>query len=539
MNNISCLLLRLILFAGLIIPATIMKADAIVTIDGLTYTIVPTTRTATVIDYSSSLPSDVTIPSTVTYNGVEMTVTAIADKAFANCTKLVSISIPSSVTQVGTTYTDANGEWVRLPFYGCTSLKSVRFEDGEQKISLGVKYYHYGEGSGLFRSCPLEEVYIGRNITYADYSSSLTFKWRPSSYGYSAFYNQPKLAKVTISSAVTSIPAYLFYKNSTITINELPKVQVIGVGTFKECSKLTTLNFGTDLVTIGDSAFEGCKNVTKLTFPNSITTIGAGAFKDCSSVAEITVGAGLRSIGKGAFKNCSSFTALVLPDGFTEMGDSAFYGCEKLTVAKLGESLVAVPAQAFYNCIALSEMDIPATATSIGNQAFYNDSTLAVITMREGLNTIGKEVFWNNSGITKFTIPSTVTSIGANCFYGCVNVTSLTFSDGAETLTIDNAYCKSKVINNKTTDTSNRNRCYDYFYDCPIRTLYLGRNLEYKYSPRISIYDWNGKTFVKTSRPSSPFANSSTLRKITVGPKVTYINNDLANGNYSAIGASL
>ena len=438
MNNISCLLLRLILFAGLILPATVVKADTTVEIDGLTYTIVPTTRTATVTSYSSSLPADVTIPSTVTYNEMEMTVTAIADKAFTNCTKLVSISIPATVTQVGTVSVDTNGTGESLPFYGCTSLKRVRFEDGKQSISLGARLYpghyennriwYFKEGYGLFYTCPLEEVYIGRIITYKDLSytneyarpAKMTVSSNPQYFGYSAFYNKSKLAKVTISSSVTVIPPYLFYKNSSLTTIELPKVQYIRVGAFQECSKLTTLNFGTDLVTVDDSAFEGCKNVTKLTFPNTTTTIGTGAFKDCCSLVEITVGSGLKTIGANAFRNCSSFTALVAPDNFTRMDSAAFYGCKKLTVAKLGKSLTAVPAEAFYDCIALSEVDIPATATSIGNKAFCNDSTLAVVTMREGLKTIGDEVFWNNSGITKFTIPSTVKSIGANCFYGCI-----------------------------------------------------------------------------------------------------------------------
>lgn len=73
-----------------------------------------------------------------------------------------------------------------------------------------------------------------------DYS----FEANPQYYGYSAFYNQPKLAKITISPSVTKIAPYLFYKNAAITMTELPKVKEIGRSAFEECSKLTTLNLG-------------------------------------------------------------------------------------------------------------------------------------------------------------------------------------------------------------------------------------------------------------------------------------------------------
>lgn len=60
--------------------------------------------------------------------------TKVADQAFANCTSLEEISIPGTVTEIGTTCTSER----YLPFYKCTSLIKVKFEDGVQSISLGV-----------------------------------------------------------------------------------------------------------------------------------------------------------------------------------------------------------------------------------------------------------------------------------------------------------------------------------------------------------------------------------------------------------------
>lgn len=280
------------------------------------------------------------------------------------------------------------------------------------------------------------------------------------------------------------------------------------------------------------------ENVTYWGITYSVTKIGAQAFQNCSSITEVTVGKELKNIGARAFLNCKSFTAMLLPEEFTTMGESAFEGCIKLTVVKLGKSLTAVPAHAFKNCVALSEMDIPASVKSIGDQAFYNDSTIAVVTMREGLETIGNEVFWNNSGVRSFVIPGTVQTIGTNSFYGCTNTSTLRFKDGDGILTIDTKDTHSRKIDDMTVNISSsekrekyRDRKYDYFYDCPIKTLYLGRNLKYDYSNSISIYKgaiyrpWDTET-----RASAPFANSTTLTNVTVGPKVTFVYDHLCDG---------
>lgn len=519
--------MRLALIIGFIAQCALLQAGTL--IGQLYYDLEMSTRTATVTyekygtgNYAS-LSANVKIPESVEYNGVTYSVTKVAYKAFANCQSLESISIPGTVVEIGETtrYSD-------LPFDGCTALKSVRFEDGEQELVLGAKYDDNSIYSkGLFSDCPLEEVYIGRNISYQNHDSN-TFDERPSYYGYSAFYDQPKLAKVTISSSVTEIPAYLFYKNASLTMTSLPKVKKIGVSAFQGCSKLTTLNLGENMQEVSSDAFNGCKNVTKLTFPNAIKTIGDRAFQDCSSVTEVTVGKELKHIGANAFLNCKSFTALLLPDGFTTMGESAFEGCIKLTVAKLGKSLTAVPARAFKECIALSEMRVPATVKSIGDEAFYNDYTLAVVSMQEGLDTIGNRVFYNNRGILEFSIPGTVTSIGQNCFYGCTNTSVMAFEDGEGVLTIDTKNTRST----KTDALNNYNykdRKFDYFYDCPIEYLYLGRDLKYDYSDGTDIYDLVDNTWKQVNRASAPFINSITLEEVEIGPKVTFVYNHLCD----------
>ncbi len=435
-------------------------------------------------------------------------ITEIPGQAFLNCSSLESIVIPATVNTIGS----ATGNEDYKPFYGCTSLKSVKFEDGSQPLKMG-SYYRYDSyysyyGNGMFHDSPLEEVYLGRNIEYINWGG-YSFERYPEGYGYSAFYDQPKLTKVTIGPQVTDIPQYLFYKNPALTLMRLPNVKTIGKSAFELCSKLTTLDIGEALEIVGARAFYGCTNVTKLTFPDAINKIGSEAFYDCTSVTEITVGSGLKAIGEKGFYNCGSFTALILPSGFTTMGDAAFMNCRKLTIAQLGESLTAIPDQAFEECVSLSEMIVPATVQSIGNRAFFNDSGIATCSMQEGLKTIGYEVFYNNSGLTSMSIPGTVESIGRDAFVKCTNIRTFRFRDGEGTLTLQNDRSYYE-------DDKNRDLRYRYFYDCPITTMYVGKNIQYT-------YETTDDTDSSSRIYGSPLYKKSTLRSIRFGNKVTEV----------------
>ena len=119
-------------------------------------------------------------------------VKTIGAGAFYECTKLKTLTIPASVTSIG-----------NFAFNGCTGLSVLRLEDGEETLTLGYNKYDNNsvggwEGRGLFRDCPLESLYLGRNIEYADYndkSPEASYHY----YGYSAFANISTLTTVNIN----------------------------------------------------------------------------------------------------------------------------------------------------------------------------------------------------------------------------------------------------------------------------------------------------------------------------------------------------
>ena len=132
-------------------------------------------------------------------------VSAIGSYAFYGCSGLTSMTIPASVTTIGSS-----------AFSGCNRIKELTIEDATETLSLA---------QAQFFSCPLEKVYLGRDLEYSTQSID-----------YAPFSKRTALTSVTISDKVT---------------------------------------------TIGTNAFYGCSGLTSMTIPASVTTIGNDAFKNC------------------------------------------------------------------------------------------------------------------------------------------------------------------------------------------------------------------------------------------------------------------
>ena len=85
-------------------------------------------------------------------------------------------------------------------FYGCYSLKVDVLEDCSNSIGMGTSGY---DKKSLFYDCPLEKVYIGRNM-----ASSY---WVGNRNDYLPFYGKETIKELTLGSDVTNLWAYSFY----------------------------------------------------------------------------------------------------------------------------------------------------------------------------------------------------------------------------------------------------------------------------------------------------------------------------------------
>ena len=83
--------------------------------------------------YSNEYTGDVTVPSTIAYNGETYSVTSIGYMAFYNCFYLVSIEIPGSVTSIGNS-----------AFSYCFGLTSIEIPGSVTSIGDGAFFYCSG-----------------------------------------------------------------------------------------------------------------------------------------------------------------------------------------------------------------------------------------------------------------------------------------------------------------------------------------------------------------------------------------------------------
>lgn len=142
----------------------------------------------------------------------------IGDYAFQGCTGLNHLNVPATTTSIG-----------NYAFSGCSGIKSVVMADGEDNIWLGYGASK-GKGYGLFNDCPLEELYLGRTVSY-DVNSN-------GNYGYSPFYNQQALTNVTVSPRVKELPYCIFWGCAAEEIYIPSSVRTIHSSSLNNCQNL-------------------------------------------------------------------------------------------------------------------------------------------------------------------------------------------------------------------------------------------------------------------------------------------------------------
>ena len=434
-------------------------------------------------NYSNEYTGFVTIPSSVTYSGTTYSVTSIGSSAFYDCYLLFSVTIDNSVTSIGSS-----------AFYGCTELTEVT-------IPNSVTYI----GSSAFRDCSdLTEITIPNSVT---------------SIGEDAFYICSDLTNVNISDLSawckinfgnsTSNPLYYAKKlklngteiNDLVIPNDITKIKQYA---FCSYTGLTSVTIPNSVTSIGETAFGWCDGLTSVTIPNSVTSIGETAFIYCTGLTSVTIENSVTSIGVGAFCKCTGLTSITIPNSVTSIDSQTFYGCDGLTSITIPNSVTSIGERAFSYCSGLTSVTIPNSVTSIGNSAFGYCSGLTSVTIGNSVTSIGYYAFEYCTGLTSITIPNSVTSIGNNAFRSCNKLTKLRIEDGTEKLALGYNYY------DQTNDYKT-----GLFGDCPLKEIYLGRNLSYS-----------------TSVKNSPFFSISTLKSVTIGNSVTEI------GSYTFYGCS-
>lgn len=169
-------------------------------VGGIYYGYNSNTQTAYVTnDYTKdfSYSGNIIIPNTVTYNGRQLVVAEIGEKAFLNCKNLHTVSLPNSIITIGDE-----------AFKACEGIVSLSLPNSIKSIGLGA----FSDCTGLKSiELPNELVRISSDL-FSNCSSleNITIPHSVEDIGASAFQDCISLKSIIIPSNVTAIRRYAF-----------------------------------------------------------------------------------------------------------------------------------------------------------------------------------------------------------------------------------------------------------------------------------------------------------------------------------------
>jgi hypothetical protein len=99
---------------------------------------------------------------------------------------------------------------------------------------------------------------------------------------------------------------------------------------FKDCTALTDVEMGTELVHIGYRAFQNCQRLKAVWLPDTVTEVGEYAFDACKGMESVRLPARMRGIRAGMFNACDELRQVTFPEDLEEIRAWAFERCDKV-----------------------------------------------------------------------------------------------------------------------------------------------------------------------------------------------------------------
>ena len=300
--------------------------------------------------------------------GVEM-----LENAFGNCTRLKSVSLPSTLTKIG------NSSGVP-PFSGCHSLESI-------EIAAGNEVYA-SDGNCIMRKADNTLVFGCKASKIPSYTEHI---------GSHAFCDSGA-ESIALPEGVTSIGNFAFYDNDRLKEIALPQ-------------SLTSIDY---------YAFSWCTALGKIAIPDGVTELPYGLFACCTELKEVALGAKTEKIGTSVFMLCGKLERITISESNTHFKSTAD---GRFLLNKTGDTLV-------FGC---KDGAIPDGVKKIGEKAFEGRTGLKEIDFNE-VEEIGEHAFVMCAGLDRLKLTSAVRTIGDGAFQSCIGLSTVRIPDGVQSI---------------------------------------------------------------------------------------------------------
>lgn len=472
----------------LVVPGTFV-------LNGINYEINGLQSVKVIANVNTGYTGSITIPSIVSYNDEQYTVTEIGESAFANSSELNSVSIPESVTSIGS-YAFSNCSYLRsvnIPsfvttiandtFKGCYYLFSIILPKDITSIGDNAfkNCYHLSQVTSKIETALAINSTVFENV-YLENCKLIVPTGKKEPYELDTMWGQFSIItdvtpfivdavayEITSDSQLATVKVVLNTENSTTSSIRIPKTltyndvlyTVTGItptafNGYYELKQITC-DIENPLVITEETLYnidvetcrlivptasldlyrnaDGWKEFLKITDVPPFVVDGI-SYEITSTTASATVEVvkNTESNYSGSLTIPSTVTSNNITYNITSINPEAFKFSEELTAISIGDNINVIPQYAFENCTSLTTVHIGSTVTSIEKAAFAHCESLTTINIPTSVTSIGKEAFSYCTALTALEVPNSTTYIGDYAFNSS-GLTSFTFPNNITEVT--------------------------------------------------------------------------------------------------------
>lgn len=313
------------ILTGLTLAATATAWSQSFTQGDLVFTVLSESGKTVGVKAANTDVTAVTIPETVSNNGVTYTVTELNEEAFANCKTLAELNLPKTIKKSGL-----------KAFYYCGKLKKVNVTD----LAAFLQIEYAAANSNPISSA--QSLYLnGTLVTEINIPEGWTEikDW--------AIYNNNSLKKINMPNSVKKIGQYGINNNRNLTSVKLSEnLEVIGRNgmTYLPLLEYVVPN---SVKEIGQYGLSYNQKLKKLTFPENMEVIPDYCTYWNKAMAECVLPKNVKRIGRSAFST-TGLVKFVIPETVTFVDALAFNGDDQLESVTIGSKVDTIGTRAFW-----------------------------------------------------------------------------------------------------------------------------------------------------------------------------------------------